>query len=133
MRHLRQDLSTSPKLRELAICTVALLTGAHYEYHHHAPEFRKAGGSDAELQALDRAMAQTPEVSVNEPGLGLREQLVVQWAAQMTRQIKVDDALFERLRQHFDITEIVEITTTIASYNMVARILLTTGVVPETH
>jgi alkylhydroperoxidase family enzyme len=133
MKHLRQDLSTSPKLRELAICTVALLTGAHYEYHHHAPEFRKAGGSDAELQALDRAMAQAPEVSVNEPGLGLREQLVVQWAAQMTRQIKVDDALFERLRQHFDTTEIVEITTTIASYNMVARILLTTGVAPETH
>ena len=49
----------------------------------------------------------------------------------MTRQVKVDDALFERLRQHFDTTEIVELTTTIASYNMVARILLTTGVQPE--
>jgi alkylhydroperoxidase family enzyme len=133
MKHLRQDLSTSPKLRELAICTVALLTGAHYEYHHHAPEFRKAGGTDAELQALALAVAHAPEASVTTPGLGQREQLVVQWAAQMTRQIKVDDALFERLRQHFDTTEIVEITTTIASYNMVARILLTTGVVPESH
>jgi len=133
MKHLRQDLSTSPKLRELAICTVALLTGAHYEYHHHAPEFRRAGGSDAELEALANAVAQQPETGVSENGLGLREQLVVQWAAQMTRQIKVDDTLFERLRQHFDTTEIVEITTTIASYNMVARILLTTGVMPESH
>ncbi|MEY2621504.1 MAG: hypothetical protein RIT26_1324 [Pseudomonadota bacterium] len=133
MKHLRQDLSTSPKLRELAICTVALLTGAHYEYHHHAPEFRRAGGSDAELEALANAVAQQPETGVSENGLGLREQLVVQWAAQMTRQIKVDDTLFERLREHFDTTEIVEITTTIASYNMVARILLTTGVMPESH
>jgi alkylhydroperoxidase family enzyme len=41
--------------------------------------------------------------------------------------------LFEQLKQHFDTTEIVEITTTIASYNMVARILLTTGVAPETQ
>ncbi|MDI9329745.1 MAG: carboxymuconolactone decarboxylase family protein [Alphaproteobacteria bacterium] len=131
MKHLRQDLSTSAKLRELAICTVALLTGAHYEYHHHAPEFRKAGGNDAELEALSRAVAGQPENGVNEVDLGLREQLVVQWAAQMTRQIKVNDALFEKLRQHFDTTEIVEITTTIASYNMVARILLTTGVQPE--
>jgi alkylhydroperoxidase family enzyme len=131
MKHLRQDLSTSPKLRELAICTVALLTTAHYEYHHHAPEFKKAGGSDAELEALGRAAANSPESGVSEASLGVREQLVVQWAAQMTRQIKVDDALFARLKQHFDTTEIVEITTTIASYNMVARILLTTGVQPE--
>ncbi len=131
MKNLRQDLSTSPKLRELAICTVALLTGAHYEYHHHAPEFRQAGGTDAELQALQNAVQGQPEQSVSEAGLGLRERLVVQWAAQMTRHIKVDDALFAELKQHFDTTEIVEITTTIASYNMMARILLTTGVQPE--
>ncbi len=131
MKNLRQDLSTSPKLRELAICTVALLTGAHYEYHHHAPEFRKAGGTDAELQALQHAVNGQPEQTVTEAGLGLRERLVIQWAAQMTRQIKVNDTLFAQLQQHFDTTEIVEITTTIASYNMVARILLTTGVQPE--
>ena len=133
MKHLRQDLSTSPKLRELAICTVALLTGAHYEYHHHAPEFRKAGGTEVELDALQRSVKGQPENGVSDEGLGLRERLVVQWAAQMTRQIKVQDPLFEQLKQHFDTTEIVEITTTIASYNMVARILLTTGVAPETQ
>ena len=131
MKNLRQDLSTSPKLRELAICTVALLTGAHYEYHHHAPEFRKAGGTDAELDALQRAAQEQPEDPISEAGLGPRERLVVQWAAQMTRQVKVNDALFDQIKQHFDTTEIVELTTTIASYNMVARILLTTGVMPE--
>jgi alkylhydroperoxidase family enzyme len=131
MKNVRQDLSTSPKLRELAICAVALLTGASYEYHHHAPEFVKAGGTQAELDALDQALQHLPEQGVTADALGLRERLVVQWSAQMTRQVKVTEELMGQLKQHFDTTEIVEITTTIASYNMVARILLTTGVTPE--
>jgi alkylhydroperoxidase family enzyme len=130
MKNVRQDLSTSPKLRELAICAVALLTGAHYEYHHHAPEFLKAGGTQAELDALQQALLH-PGQGVTSAVLGLREQLVVQWSTQMTQQVKVSDGLWDQLKQHFDTTEIVEITTTIASYNMVARILLTTGVTPE--
>ncbi len=43
LRALRQEISLSPFLRELAICVVARLTGAQYEYHHHAPELKKAG------------------------------------------------------------------------------------------
>src|SRR3569832_2883117 len=35
--NVRTKFGGSKQLRELAICTVALLTGAHYEYHHHAP------------------------------------------------------------------------------------------------
>ena len=31
LKAVRTDLPTSPKLRELGICTVALLTGAAYE------------------------------------------------------------------------------------------------------
>ena len=42
--NVRTQLSGSNKLRELGVCTVALLTGATYEYHHHAPEYLKAGG-----------------------------------------------------------------------------------------
>ena len=48
LKAVRTDLPTSWKLRELSICTVALLTGAAYEYHHHAPDFLKAGGRQAE-------------------------------------------------------------------------------------
>ena len=39
LKAVRTELPTSRKLRELGICTVALLTGADYEYHHHAPDF----------------------------------------------------------------------------------------------
>jgi hypothetical protein len=32
--------------------SMALLTGAAHEYHHHAPDFLAAGGTQAELDAL---------------------------------------------------------------------------------
>ncbi len=49
--NVRTGLGASRKLRELGICTVALLTGAHYEYHHHAPDYLAAGGTQPELDA----------------------------------------------------------------------------------
>ena len=36
------------------------------------------------------------------------------------------------LRQHFDTTQIVELISAIATYNMVARFLVALGVSPET-
>ena len=48
--------------------------------------------------------------------------LVVHYAAQMTRRVEVDDALFARMKARFDTTELVEITAAIAAYNMVARL-----------
>src|SRR5690606_30107179 len=36
---IRTQLLLSPKLRELAMCVVAVLNRADYEFGHHAPEF----------------------------------------------------------------------------------------------
>jgi alkylhydroperoxidase family enzyme len=129
LKNVRTGLATSRKLRELGICTVALLTGADYEYHHHAPDFLAAGGAQSELDAL-AAYAAAPAGSVP-VGLGEPEALVVQYAASMTREVKVPDALFARMRERFDTTELVELTAAIATYNMVARFLLALGVTAE--
>ena len=134
LKAVRTDLPTSWKLRELGICTVALLTGAAYEYHHHAPDFLKAGGTQAELDALrvvcavyqsNRAIAQSNSA------LAAIERVVIQYAAQMTLDVKVSDAVFAQIKQHFDTTQIVELTAAIATYNMVARFLVALGVNPE--
>ena len=128
---VRTGLPTSRKLRELGICTVALLTGAAYEYHHHAPDFLAAGGTQAELDALNALVRIDARRSTAHPALGEVEQLVIQYAAQMTLDVKVSDAVFEALRKHFDTTELVELTAAIATYNMVARFLVALGVSPE--
>ena len=129
LKDVRTGLGASRKLRELGICTVALLTGALYEYHHHAPDFLAAGGAQAELEALDAFVAARTPASL--ALLGEEEALVVQYAAQMTLTVKVDDALFAQLQQRFDTTTLVELTSAIATYNMVARFLVALGVTPE--
>src|SRR6478672_3536853 len=126
---VRARLGASRQLRELGICTVALITGAHYEYHHHAPDFLAAGGQQASLDAL-QAFVQAGAAGAP-TGLQGDEALVARYAAQMTRDVKVDDALFAQMKQRFETTELVEITAAIATYNMVARFLVALGVSPE--
>ena len=131
LKAVRTELPTSRKLRELGICTVALLTGAHYEYHHHAPDFLKAGGSQAELDALNDHLKANPRGVPASGALGATEKIVIQYAAQMTLDVKVADEVFAALQGRFNTTEIVEITSAIATYNMVARFLVALGVSPE--
>ncbi|TWO72141.1 carboxymuconolactone decarboxylase family protein [Caenimonas sedimenti] len=130
LKNVRTGLGASRKLRELGICTVALLTGASYEYHHHAPDFLAAGGTRPELDTLE-LFATAPRSLVPLDALGSDESLVVRYATQMTLDVTVDDALFAQLRERFDPTELVEITAAIATYNMVARFLVALGVTPE--
>jgi len=131
MREVRVGLPTSRRLRELAICTVALLTGAHYEYHHHAPDFLSAGGTPAQLGALTAFIEAGPRETPTDPSLSEVERLVIQYAVQMTLDVKVSDTLFAAMRGHFDETQIVELTTAIAAYNMVSRILVALAIEPE--
>jgi alkylhydroperoxidase family enzyme len=142
LKAVRSELPTDRRLRELGICTVALLTGAAYEYHHHAPDFLSAGGKQAQLDALQRycqgvlaafrtkptELAGAPDDAAFNP----QEALVAQYAAQMTLTVKVGDAVFNGLKTHFDTTELVELTSAIATYNMVARFLVALDVNPET-
>jgi hypothetical protein len=94
LKAVRSELPTSWKLRELGICTVALLTGAEYEYHHHAPDFLKAGGTQDELDALNSHVKADPRSLPAEPALGVVESRVIQYAAQMTLDVKVQDEVF---------------------------------------
>jgi alkylhydroperoxidase family enzyme len=131
LRAVRTELPTSRRLRELGICTVALLTGAHYEYHHHAPDFLAAGGSQAQLDALQAFVRQDPRGVPDAAVLDELDRLVIRYAAQMTLDVKVSDEVFDALRRHFDETGLVELTSAIATYNMVARFLVALQISPE--
>jgi len=126
LRTLRQELSLAPKLRELAICVVARVTGADYEFHHHAPEFEKAGGSAAKVAALDN-----PDAAATSPLFDALEQNVIRYALASTRAVKVPDALFDTLTRQLSPTELIELAAVVAGYNMVARFLVALQVPPE--
>ena len=123
---VRRELGVSPRLKELAICIVARITGAGYEFRHHWPEYVKAGGDEKLRARLD-----DPDAAIADPAFNSDERLAMRYAAAMTRTIKVPGALFEEVHRRFSPTEVVELTAAIATYNMVARILVALEVNPE--
>jgi alkylhydroperoxidase family enzyme len=116
---VRRELSLSPRLQEIAICTVAAVTSADYEFDHHAPEYVKAGGNEALVPRL-----RDPDRAATDPAFTADERLAIRYAIAMTRTVKVPQPLFDEIRARFSETEIVELTASIACYNMVARILV---------
>ncbi len=126
LRALRQELSLSPFLRELAICVVARLTGAEYEFHHHAPELKKAGATDAQLASLS-----DPDAAATSDLFDEQQRTVIRFAIASTRDVQIPDAVFDSLKQRLSPQETVELTAVTATYNMVARLLVALQVQPE--
>jgi alkylhydroperoxidase family enzyme len=127
LRALRQEVALSPFLRELAICVVARLTGADYEYHHHAPELKRAGATDAQLAVLE-----DPDRAASSPLYDDLQRAVIRFAIASTRDVKIPDAVFDELKRGLSRTELVELVAATAAYNMVARFLVALEVTPET-
>lgn len=127
MGAVRRGLSLDPRLGELAICVVAVLNGAEYEFIHHAPEFLRAGGTSAQVDAL-----RDPVAACDSPLFDSLARDALRLTVAMTRDIRVDDALLEALRRALPTEQaLVELIATIAAYNMVSRFLVATGVTPE--
>jgi len=128
LREVRTGLELSPKLRELAMCVVAVLNGAEYEFHHHAPEFVLAGGTDAQVSAM-----REPDFAAGNAALfDAAERAAIQLTIEMTRQVKVSEETFAAARKALGNDQLmVELVGVIATYNMVSRFLVALGVEPE--
>ena len=113
---VRNETSVPADLRELIILRVAVLNGAAFEFDAHVPHAEKAGVSAV-------AIAGVRDLTLAHPYAPL-ERLVLEVADAMTRDIVLPEALFARLRQHFDAKGLVEVVTTVAAYNMVSRVLV---------
>ncbi|KAJ5120953.1 uncharacterized protein N7515_010341 [Penicillium bovifimosum] len=112
---------------ELAVCRVAVLNNAIYEWNAHAPLALKGGISPDQLKAV-RSLPSTAEGDIAElesSALTPRQRAVLRYTDQMTRTITVQDAVFAELKSvGYDDREIVELTTGIAGYNCVSRFLV---------
>lgn len=125
---VRGELSISLRLRELAICAVAVLNGADYELTHHAPELLRAGGTTRQVEALEALRFEASDV------FDATELAVLRLTSEMTRNVKVSDATFADVRSHLrDERQVVELVGVIATYNMVSRFLVALEVDPEQH
>jgi alkylhydroperoxidase family enzyme len=120
---VRSQLTLSPRLRELAICAVAVLNDAAYEFAHHAPELLRAGGTVAQVEALRTLDLAT--LQERPPMFDVTEWAVLRLTCEMTRNVKVSEATFGNVQSQLsDTRRLVELVGVIATYNMVSRFLV---------
>lgn len=118
---VRTKTSLSTSIRETAICRVAVLNKAWYEWESHSPILKS--GSDITQAHVD-AVLQSPPREVNEGIINAGHAAVLRYTDAMTLDVQVDENVFADLKKNFTDKEVVEITSTIAAYNCVSRFLV---------
>ncbi len=124
---VRNALTLDAKLREIGMCVVAVLNGAEYEFIQHAPVFIKAGGTQAQIDAMRDPQAAMRNTQLFDDA----ERAAIALTFEMTRNVQVSDATFAQVRACLSEQQTVELVAVIAAYNMVSRFLVALGVEPE--
>lgn len=113
---IRQQTILDGATRELVIMRIAHLNRAPYEADQHAPIALREGLQPDQLQALAHKDIDTALFNA-------KEQAVLAYTDAMTLLVQVTDQVFNNVKQHFNEQELVELSATIAAYNMVSRFL----------
>lgn len=124
---IRSRTIVDASLLELAVCRVAVLNHAVYEWNAHAPLALKSGVQPEELHAARMlpCLVENDGALLESNPFNPRQRAVLQYTDHMTRSITVQDEVFAQLQTvGFNDREIVELTTTIAGYNCVSRFLV---------
>lgn len=120
---IRTQTSIRADVRELAICRVASLNSAWYEWKHHYPLAIEAG-IDEHLMELVKRGKEWDLDGMQDMECGTLRWTVLRYVDCMTLNVQVPDELWEDVRSWWNEREIVELTAIIASYNMVSRFLV---------
>ncbi|HLH84722.1 MAG TPA: carboxymuconolactone decarboxylase family protein [Trebonia sp.] len=132
--------STLPAdIRELAILRVASRNGAEYEWAAHEPLARQAGLGDEQIAAIRAGGAAAGGAEAAGGGaaagdaeaagggtavLSPAQRAALAYADAMTVHVTVPDVVFGAVREHFGERQVLELTVTVAAYNMVSRVLV---------
>lgn len=111
---IRQKCALSARIRELVIMRIAVINGADYEFRAHTPFALAEGITQQQIDGLRAGKADLFDTV---------EQSALAYSESMTRDVHVPDAVFDAVKIHFDEREMVELTATIAAYNLVSRFL----------
>ena len=107
---IRTKTTLSDDVREIAICRIAVLNEAWYEWMHHAPLAEKGGVSTEGMKELEH---RDPK-DEGDSSLSPKQWAVVRYADAMTTTVSVKDETFQELKPHFSDQEIVELTATVS-------------------
>ena len=109
----RQKLSAVH--RELLILQVAQLEGGAYEWRQHVPIALGVGVTQRQIDGLERA-------SYDDDAFDATERALLAFGRDVIEHVRVPEAVFAAMRQHFSEQEIVETIVAIGFYMMMSRL-----------
>jgi AhpD family alkylhydroperoxidase len=114
-------------LLELVKMRASQLNGCAFCIDMHTKDARAAGETEQRLYALS-AWRETPFYTQ-------RERAALEWTESLTliSQNNVPDDLYQRVRQHFDETELVNLTMAVVAINGWNRLAISARTVPGTY
>lgn len=115
--------SISRQDTEILILRTAWRCRSRYEWVQHVQIGRRVGLSDAELYWLAGA--------VEPAGIGPRAAALRDCADDYHQHRAISQEIWTTLRQHYDDKALIEITMTLAHYEMLAGVIVTLGVAVE--
>ena len=107
-RYVRGKSSVPAPLRELTILAVAREIDCQYEWSLHEPLARKAGASNAMIEALRRRRPLK--------GLPRGEVTIIRYVQSLVRKHRVTDALFRNVHKQLGTRGVVDLTVTVGHY-----------------
>ena len=126
---LRTQTVVPPALLELAISHVAILTDAVYEWNIHAALGLKVGLKPGVLSfAKEVGKGELAKAATENVWLDEKKLAVLRYTDEVTVDVKVQNDTFERQKGLFTDRQVLEITTVVAGYNAVSRILVSLDV-----
>jgi len=121
---VRNESTLRGDLRELLIMQIASLNGASYEWAQHYDLARREGLTERQLERIAEWRS-SPDLYTD------LQRAALEYSEAMTRQIRVPRVVFERLSAYLEPRQLIELTVTVAAYNMVSRVLEALEILPE--
>ncbi|MCG5434233.1 carboxymuconolactone decarboxylase family protein [Mycobacterium sp. MYCO198283] len=118
--HLLRRSTLTERLREIAILRAAVCRHSPYLWSHHVPIARRAGMSDAEIEAI-----RTGELTDD------AERLVVRAVDELDADDRIGEHTWHALGRHLDERQVMDLIFTIGCYGLLAQAVNTFGIEEE--
>ena len=126
MKYLKAGDYDFPRVEQMTIIKTSQLNGSEYCLGHNVDLGIEAGLTCEEIAAVQA------DDYASSPLLNDAQRTAVRWAEAVTNfEARDDDALFERMREHFSEQQIVELTVLIGMWNWSNRLTEALHVVLE--
>ena len=125
--YLDHHSGLEPKLLHLVKMRASQINGCAYCIDMHSKDLRAVGETEQRIYELD-AWRETPFYSD-------RERAALEWteAVTLVSQTHVPDEVYERVRQHFNEDELVNLTLAVATINVWNRLAISFRALPGTY